>query len=252
MFEMALIAHDQPPTVIHPPEAPLHVPAVMVVGARMNRAPTLGMAPWPADKRGDRGLDTPPTHIPAEGLIIVGSIGDQCLGPRAWTSSSTRHSYGSQSELSQCALVRLRACDKQPEQQALAISRNHAFRTLANLRPPDTGPPFFAGTKLPSRKACAYSSMLCASRWLNSRRQMPSYVPSAVQVWKCRQQVVDEPYARGTSSHGSPGFSAHRRPFMVCRTSARLRPGPGHGFGISGWITVHGSSVSSCRLMPSV
>lgn len=143
MFEMALIAHDQPPTVIHPPEAPLHVPAVMVVGARMNRAPTLGMAPWPADKRGDRGLDTPPTHIPAEGLIIVGSIGDQCLGPRAWTSSSTRHSYGSQSGFSQCALVRLRACDMQPEQQALAISRNHAFRTLANLRPPDTGPPFF-------------------------------------------------------------------------------------------------------------
>jgi hypothetical protein len=78
---------------------------------------------------------------------------------------------------------------------------------------------------------------------------MRSHVPSAVQAWKRRQQVVGEPYARGTSSHAQPVFRTKRIPFTVYRSSARLRPGPGRCIGISGWMTAHCSSVSSCRLM---
>jgi hypothetical protein len=252
MFEAPLIAHDQPPTVIHPPEAALHFPAVTVVRTCTDRVPALGMAPWPACKRGDSRLDAPPTQIPAEGLTIVGSISDQFLGPRAWTPSSTRHVDHGQGGFRQRALVRLCTCDMQPDRQTLAISYDHDFRTLADLRPPDAGPPAFAGTKLPSRKACAHSSLLCASSWLNSCRQTPSQVPSAVQTCKRRQQVVGDPYARGTSSQVKSVFSTHRIPFRVCRSSARLRPCPGDGFGISGWMTAHCSSVSSWRLIPSV
>jgi hypothetical protein len=252
MFEIALIAHDQSPTVVHPPEAPLYFPAVTVIGARMDRSPTLGMTPWPACKRGDRGLNTPSTQRPAEDLTIVSAIGNQFLRPRAWPSSSTWHSYGSQSGFSQRALVRLRASDMQPDRQSMAISHNHDFRALAHLRPPDAGPPFLAGTKRPSRKACPHSSLLCASSWLNSRRQMPSQVPPAVQAWKRRQQVDGEPYSRGISPHAQPVFSTNKIPFSVRRSSARLRPGPGRCVGISGWMTAHCSSVSSWRLIAPV
>ena len=252
MFQVAFIAHDQPPTVIHPCKAAFHFPAVTIVRACTDRAPTLGMAPWSADKRGDRGLDAPPTQVPPKGLAVVGFISDQFLRSRAWTSLSPRHSYGGQGRFGQRAFVRLRTRDMEPDRQAVAISHNHDFRALANLCPPDAGPPFFAGTKLPSRKACAHSSLLCASSTLNSCRQMPSQVPSAVQAWKRRQQVVGDPYVRGTSSQVQPVCSTNRIPFRVCRSSARLRPGPGDCFGISGWITAHCASVSSCRLMPSV
>jgi hypothetical protein len=163
MFKVAFIAHDQPSAGIHPPAAPLHFPAVTVVRAWTDRTPAPGLAPWPACKRGDRGLNTPPPQIPAEGLAIVGFISDQFPRSRAWTSSSPRHSYGGQGSFSQRALVRRRTRDLQPDRQALAISRNHHFRALANLRPPAAGPPFFTGTKLPSRKAGAHFSVLCAS-----------------------------------------------------------------------------------------
>jgi hypothetical protein len=59
------------------------------------------MTPWSADKRGGCGFDAPPTHIPPEGLAIVGFLSDQFLRSRAWTSSPTRHSYGGQDRFGQ-------------------------------------------------------------------------------------------------------------------------------------------------------
>jgi hypothetical protein len=214
----------------------------------------LGILPEAARKRGDGGLDALAAQIAAELQAIIGFVRHELprAGPRAALSRGTRTvaKVASASRLS-CGRA-LSTCNMQPDRQALAISDNHHLRALADFGLADAGPPFFAGTKLPSRKATIHSNLSWASSWLSSVRQIRSHVPSAAQAWRRRQQVVGEPYARGTSSHVQPVFSTKRIPFMVCRSSARLRPGPGGCLGISGWMTAHCASVRSCRLMRPV
>ena len=85
MVYRALIPYDQPPIIIHPPEAALHLPTVAIVGPSADRPPTLGTRPVPARERGNGGLDTPAAQIATEGLAVIGFIRDQLLRacPRA-------------------------------------------------------------------------------------------------------------------------------------------------------------------------
>jgi hypothetical protein len=79
MVHRALIPHDQPPTVIHPPEATLHLPTVAIVGSRADRPPTPGTLPAPTRERGNGGLDAPATQIAAELPAIIGFTRHQLL-----------------------------------------------------------------------------------------------------------------------------------------------------------------------------
>jgi hypothetical protein len=249
MVYRALIPHDQPSVVIHPREAPSHVPTAAVVGPRADRPPALGTPPALARARGDGGLAAPAAQRAAELPAVAGFIRDQPLRACPWAASPSRHSYGGQGRPRQPAFVRPGTVHMPPDRQAVAIGDNHHRRALADCGLADAGPPVFAGAKRPSRKATVHANLSWASRWLSSVRQRRSHVPSAAQAWRRRQQVVGEPYARGTSSHVQPVFRTKRRPFTVGRSSARLRPGPGGCLGISGGMTAHGSSVRSCRLM---
>jgi hypothetical protein len=249
MVHRALITHDQPPIVIHPPAAALHLPTMTVVRSRADRPPTLRTLPESARTRRDGGLDASVAQIAAELPATIGFVRHELFRACPRAASPSWHAHGRQGGRRQLAFMRPGAVHRQPDQQALAIGDNHYLRALADFGLADAGPPVFAGAKLPSRKACVHSTLSWASSWLRSVRQRRSHVPSAVQAWKRRQQVVGEPYVRGTSSHVQPVFSTKRIPFTVRRSSARLRPGPGCCFGISGWMTAHCSSVSSCRLM---
>jgi hypothetical protein len=221
MVHRALIPHDQPPIVIHPPEAALHLPTVTVVRSRANRSPTLGPLPVPTRERGERGLDAPVAQIAAELPAILGFIRHERLRPRPRPASRVWYAHGGHGSFGQLALVRPGAVPRPPDWQAVAIGDDHHLRALADCGLADAGPPCFAGTKLPSRKACVHAHLPWVSRWLSSVRQMRSHVPSAVQAWKRRPQVVGEPYARGTSTHVQPVFSTQRIPFTVGRSAAR-------------------------------
>ena len=251
MCQGTFVPHDQPPAVIHPGKAALAFPALAVPRSSGQGATPLRALPSACHRR-NGGLDASPAQITAEGLAVLRLVGHQLLGPRTRPPAPPGHLYHGQRGLGQLTLMRLGTGDIQSKGQAMAVSDDHYFGAFPHCGLADARSPFFAGTKLPSRKACAHSSLPWASNWLNSTRQIRSQVPSAAQPEKRRQQVAGEPYLRGTSSQAQPVFNTKRIPLSVVRSSFRLRPGPALCLGIRGAMTVHWSSVMSCRLMPQV
>ena len=252
MSHPSFIADNHSPAVIPPPEAAVDFPALPITRPRFDRTPTRRLAALTAFKRWDGRLNTPPAEALTPLTAVVGFVGDPFLRARTRAATPLRDSHRRQGSFHQVALMRWRSIHIHTHGHPMAIGPPHSFAALADLRLPDAGSPFFAGTKLPSRKACAHSSLPWASSWLNSVRPIRSHVPSPDHAHNRRQQVAGEPYPRGTSSQGHPVFSTKRMPLRGWRASFRFRPGPGVCSGIKDSMTAHGSSVMSCRLMPLV
>ena len=210
MLDTALIAHDQPSAIIPPAKAPFHLPAVAVPRPHAKGSAALRSLPGAALKRRHRRLNTPPPQWSAKGLAVIPLVGHQLLRPCTWAAAPLRDLHRRQGRLGQCAFVWAGARHRQPDRQAMAVGNNHHLRALADFGLPDAGAPFFAGTKLPSKNACAHSSLPRASSWPNNIRHIRSQVPSRDQTWKRRQHVAGEPYARGASSQVQPVFGAPR------------------------------------------
>jgi hypothetical protein len=225
MVHITLVAHDQAATIVHPREAPPHLPAVAITGAGSDRPPAFGTLPTACHRR-DNGLNPAPAQLLAKGLAVITSVGDQFPGPCPRAPAPLGHVDGRQGRLGQRAFMGACTRHMRPDRQPTAVGHYHHFRALADCGLADAGAPFFAGTKLPSRKACAHSSLPWASSWLNNIRQIRSQVPSRDQVWKRRQHVTGEPYMGGTSAQVHPIFSTKRMPLSVRRSSFRFRPGP--------------------------
>src|SRR5688500_16468156 len=195
MLDITLVAHHQAAIIVHPPEAAFHLPAPAVAGAGADRAPSFEAPAAPARDRWNRRLNTPTAQITAEGLTVIRLIRDQFLRACPRTAAWLRDADGRQGGFRQLALVRVGTRDMQPDGQALALGDHHHFRALAHLGFPYRIAPFFAGTKLPSRKDLAHSSLLWASNWLSRARHMRSQAPSCDHVCRRRQHVVGEPHA---------------------------------------------------------
>jgi hypothetical protein len=146
--------------------------------------------------------------------------------------------------------MRLGTVHMQANRQPVTVSHHHHFGAFDHLGLAYSRPPFLAGTKLPSRNACAHSILLWASNSPSRVRQIRSQVSLALHSLRRRQHVVGEPYSRGMSSQAQPVLSTCKMPLRLLRSSARGRPRLVCFLGMSGSITVHCSSVSSCLLMP--
>jgi len=109
--------------------------------------------------------------------------------------------------------------------------------------------PFFAGTKLPSRKARLHSRLPCSSRVASSARQIRSQVPSRSHWRSLRQQVAGKAYSRETSSQRQPVRSTYKIPLRTLRPPAHGRPRPQRVGGSKGRIRSHCSSVSSVSII---
>jgi hypothetical protein len=72
VLDRALVARDQPPTIVHPCEASLHLPAVAIIGAGSNRPPACGTPPTACHRRDGR-RDAAPSQLLAQGLAVVGA-----------------------------------------------------------------------------------------------------------------------------------------------------------------------------------
>src|SRR5919109_507157 len=178
MLDIALIAHDQPATIVHPCEAARYLPAMAAIRAGAYRPPALGPAPA-ALNDGDGRLAPAPPQLLAQALAVVPSVGHQFPGPCPRATTPLGHTARRQGGPGQRAFMRAGTRHMQPDRRPLAIGHHHHLRALADFGLADAGAPFFAGTKLPSRNAWAHSSLLCASRRLRSARQIRSQTPSA-------------------------------------------------------------------------
>jgi hypothetical protein len=207
MLHRSFVAHDQAAAVIHPAKAALDFPALAIARPRVDRTPALRLASLAALNGRDGRLDAPSAQSLTKRMAVVGFVRHQLLRAGTRPAPWPRDTDGRQGGVRQLALVRSGTVYVQADRQAMTVSHDHHFTALAELRFADPSSPFFAGTKLPSRKACAHSSLPWASSWLNSVRHIRSQVPSADHALKRRQHVAGEPHARGTSSQVQPVFS---------------------------------------------
>jgi hypothetical protein len=141
----------------------------------------------------------------------------------------------------------------QPNSQrnTLTVSQYHPLRALATLGFTDCRAPFFAGAKLPSRKASSHFSRPSASRAPSKVRQAWSQTPSSSHCFSRRQQVEGDGCSSGKNRHAAPVCSTHKMPTKHARFDAQGRPRLSllrRGSGNNGPINSHCSSVKSfCR-----
>ena len=141
----------------------------------------------------------------------------------------------------------------QPNSQrnTLTVSQYHPLRSLAALGFADCRAPFFAGAKLPSRKASSHFSRPSASRAPSNVRQPLSQTSSSSHCLSRRQQVEGEGYSSGKNRHAAPVCSTHKMPSKHARLDAQGRPRLSRlrrGSGNNGAINSHCSSLNRfCR-----
>jgi hypothetical protein len=193
MLDVTLIAHHQPPAVIHPPAAALDCPALARAGAGADRAPTCGALAGSAHHRRDRRFHAPPAPIPAEGLARVGLIRAPRRRACPWAAAGLRDTQRGHRGLCQLALMGAGAIAGHPARQAVAVSHDHQVAARADCRGADGIAPLFAGTTRPSRTACAHARWRWASSWPRRARHPRAQVPSCDHACRRRQPVVGEP-----------------------------------------------------------
>lgn len=247
-MQRVLPTHDQPAAFVHPGKRSLHFPAGLIQLSRLDRTSTFRFLPLASLKGRNSRLDASVAQFSSKSATIVSLVSRQSLGASARATSFLRHTNGLQRLIRQGDFMRLSAIQVQTNGQPMAIDHQHHLTALANFGLAYSGAPLFAGTKLPSRKACAHSNLPWASSLPSSVRQMSSQVPSTDHWLSRRQQVVDEPYSAGISCHAQPGLRMYMMPLSVRRSSALGRPGPDFCLGISGSITAHCSLIRSCLL----
>ena len=187
-------------------------------------------------------------------IRIGGFIVDQPLRifPRP-TPPRSRHAHPFQRWLNQGDFRRGRRFQVVSQRNTLAVDHHHPLRTLSTFGFSDTGPPFFAGAKLPSAKVSAQSSWPRSSSDLSSARQAFSQTSWSSQARKRRQQVLGEGYRSGRSFQRAPLRNTHKTPSKTGRLGIGLGPPFGEAFtsGSNGAIYAHCASVNSdlCRDM---
>ncbi len=192
--------------------------------------------------------DTAPAQIMPKASAVIAFVSDQMLGTRARPSPRRLYSHGFQGGLSQPHFCLLSTVQMQARRHPSALCDQHELCALAAAGQSDSSAPFLAGTKLPSRKACAQSNFCCASKEFRITPHSVSQTPDSSHSFRRRQQVLPGVYSRGTSCQRAPVRSTHSIPSKVLRSSARGLPMRFLG-GKCGSINCHCASLSS-RHMP--
>jgi hypothetical protein len=244
--DRTIVANDQSAKVAEPSQGAFYFPAPSVTAQRAAVLPTR-LATVPA-VRCDQ-LDASCRQPIAEGVAIIGTIGNHPLSFLAWPPTAIAPRYPDRSKRFFREPRFVRGCRVKllSQRKTLAVDHHHPLRTLAPLGFPDFRAPFLAGAKLPSRND---SLQFSCSRSLSSARnarQMVSQTPCSSQSRSRRQQVAGDGNSSGRSCQRAPLRKIQRMPSRTLRSFAGGRP-PRRDLrirGNRGQIFSHWASVSS-------
>ena len=232
--DQAFVADAEAPKVPQPGKRPLNDPSAAIAA----QLPPILMGrflvvPPSWDDRVNPSL----SQTGAQGVAIIASIGNQALGafagPARFAGAADRDRVeGLLKEGDFRRGCRLQVCS---QRSTRAIDQNHPLGPLATFRFPDFGPPFFAGTKLPSTKHSSQRSFSWSLSWARKARHSLSNTPVSSHCLSRRQQVLALPYRRGNSLHWHPVHRIHKMPSKQRRSSTRGRPPWGEGLGEGRW-----------------
>ena len=137
------------------------------------------------------------------------------------------------------------------QRKTFTVDQYHPLRPVAPFGFADGRAPFFAGAKLPSRKASSPCNSPSWSSAPSSARQALSYTPSSSHYLSRRQQVEGEGNSSGRNRHAAPVCRIHKMPSKQARLGKGGRSRPSArtlGGGSMAPINSHCSSVNSfCR-----
>ena len=239
-----LPSNQQSAIVSHPGKAALDFEASFVslaVGGHRPAAllaPRLGTTAW-----WNTCFDATLSQALAKGAAVISAIRQQLGRTRFDLPAAASHAHALQRLSGQFDFGRRGAVEMKADGEAVSIGDQHPLGAFTFLGFTYSCAPFLAGTKLPSRNACAHSSLSPASSEANTARQMSSHTPASSQTLRRRHAVVGEPNSRGKSSQRQPVRSTYKIALSVWRSSARGRP-IRLGKGKSGSITCHCSSFN--------
>jgi len=187
----------------------------------------------------------------AQAVGVVPFVGDHALGLLPRTALRAWHADFRERTFRKSNFCRRGTFQPNSQRNTFAVCQYHPLRSLAALGFTDCEAPLFAGAKLPSRKVSSQRSSPSSSNPPSNARQALSQPPSSCHFCNRRQQVEGEGNSFGKNRHAAPVCRIHRIPSKQVRFGAGGRPLPsarGLGFGNSGSISSHCSSVSSfCR-----
>ena len=242
----ASVAHDELAEVAEPSTGAFHGPPSLIA---VHRSAILsgGLAPVLA-MRGDQ-LDAARRQLCSQGIAIIGAVGDEAnrLLPRTPSSMPSPYPDRRQRRLDELDLRRGRQVKVVSQRKTRAVDHHHPLRPLAPLGLADAGAPFFAGAKLPSRKASL--QFICCRSLSSPRkvRQIFSQTSCSSQSRSLRQQVEGEGNSSGKSCQRAPLRKIHKMPSSTLRSGAGGRPPRGRDGrrGSNGRIFSHWASVSN-------
>jgi hypothetical protein len=221
--DQTFVADDETSKVPQPGKGSFHDPSPAIAA----QLPPILMGRFLVvpPSRDDR-FNPPLSQAGAQGVAVIAAIRNQALrsfaGPSRFAGVADRDRVeGLLKEGDFRRGRRLQVCS---QRSTRAIDQNHPLRTLATFRFPDFGPPFLAGTKLPSTKHSSQRSFCWSLSWAKNARQSLSKMLLSSQCLSRRQQVLALPYRRGNSLHWHPVTRIHKIPSRQRRSSTRGRP----------------------------
>ena len=184
----------------------------------------------------------------AQPIRIVTAIRNHTAQPLPRAAASTaRYSYPRQRAFREPKLGDLRGRKLRSDRYTLAVDHHHALRTFPATGFSDCGAPFFASTKVASRKASSQSSNFRSSNRASNACHARSHTPCSSHRRRRRQQVEPLGYSLGRSRHRAPTRRTQRMPSKQLRFDAQGRPRPSFrrgGAGNKSSICFHCWSVS--------
>lgn len=244
--QRAVISDHQAAEVSQPGEGALHGPAPSV----SPECPTV-LGRWLAPilaVRGDQ-LDAPPGQLLPQRITVVAAVGDQAerLLPGTAAAMPTPYADRRERRLDELDLRRGRSVKVVSQRNTRAVDHHHPLRPLAPLGFSDSAAPFFAGAKLPSRKASLQFNCWRSFNSPRNARQISSQTSCSSQSRSRRQHVEGDGNSSGKSCQRAPLRSIHKMPSNTLRSLAGGRPPRGRGGrrGSKGRISSHCASVSN-------
>src|SRR5208337_1144133 len=242
------MTNQQAAELSQPSIGPLHDPAAFVASelASVFVPPMLVVLPIGHDQ-----FDTAAVQACAQRIRIVAAIGNHPFRFLPRTALGLRNPDLGERGFRKRNFTRRGTFQPNSQRKTFTVDQYHPLRALAPLGFADGRAPFFAGAKLPSRKASSHFSRPSSSSAPSRVRHAFSQTPSSSHCWSRRQQVEGEGNSSGKNRHAAPVCRIHSMPSKHARLDAQGRPRLSRrrlGGGSMGSPSSHCASVNNfCR-----
>lgn len=208
------VTNQQPTKLSQPSIGPLHDPAALVPPqlARVFVPSMLVVLPIRNDQ-----VDSAAAQSLAQRIGIIPAIGNHTLRFLSRAAFRSRDTDFSQRGFRKRNFTRGGTFQPNSQRKTFTVDQYHPLRALAPLGFPDGRAPFFAGAKLPSRKASSHFSSPSRSSAPSNARLAFSHTPSSSHCLRRRQQVEGEGNSSGRNRHAAPVWRIHKMPSKQAR-----------------------------------